>query len=254
MRSRIECLCLPLALLAASTAHAQTSTAPAAGVVEPAALAAMDKMSAKLITLPAFALKADVTTEQVLDTGQKLQYGGTVDIRAHRPDAFKISAVSDIQHRDYYFGGGKFTIMAPRLNYYASVPATGSIGQALDKLKTGYGIELPLADLFTWGTDQSLRMRIKSGYLIRPEKIDSRTCTHYAFRQEQVDWQIWIDDSDQLPCKLVITDTTDPSMPQYVAVLHWDLQTQPSAADLAFAPPADAHQIMLVDLAKGDKK
>ncbi len=36
-----------------------------------------------------------------------------------------------VQNREYYFGGGKFTVLAPRLNYYASVPVTGSIGQSL---------------------------------------------------------------------------------------------------------------------------
>ncbi|WHO40660.1 DUF2092 domain-containing protein [Sphingobium sp. AP49] len=251
MTFRIQYFCLPLLLCAGSTANAQT--APTTGI-EPGAMAAMDKMNAALLALPAFSLKSDVTTEQVLDTGQKLQFGGTVDVQAHRPDAFKISAVSDIQNRDYYFGGGKFTVLAPRLNYYATVPVSGSIGQALDKLKTNFGIELPLADLFTWGTDQTLRTRIKSGYVIRPEKIDSRTCTHYAFRQEKVDWQIWIDDAGQLPCKIVITDTTDPSMPQYTAVLHWDTSARPSAADLAFTAPADAHEIKLVDLSKGDAK
>ncbi len=253
MRSRIKCLCVPLALLAASTAHAQTA-APAAGMVEPAAMDAMDKMSAKLIALPGFALKADVTTEVVLDTGQKLQFTGALDIQVHKPDAFKIVATSDIQNREYYFGGGKFTVLAPRLNYYASVPVTGSIGQSLDSLRTTYGVELPLADLFTWGTDQMLRSRIKSGYVIRPETIDGRTCTHYAFRQEKVDWQIWIEDSSQLPCKMVITDTNDPSMPQYSALMRWDGSARPSAADLAFTAPAGANPIHMVDLSKGEAK
>lgn len=255
MRSRITGICMALAVTASPVAAAP---APA---IEPEALAAVDRMSAALQALPGFVLTSDVTTEKVLETGQKLQFGGTVDVAMHRPDAFRIVANSDIQSREYYFASGKFTVLAPRLKYYASADAPQTIGLALDKLKTTYGIELPLVDLFTWGTDQTIRSRVLSGYMIGPEKIGGRTCDHIAFRQKLVDWQIWIDKGDRpLPCKIVITNTDDPSMPQYSAVLNWDVRTVPQAADLAFVAPAGTHPITLVDqtapaakAAKGDK-
>ncbi|HUD30900.1 MAG TPA: DUF2092 domain-containing protein [Novosphingobium sp.] len=265
MTSRITGICVVvLAAMANAPAAAQPSTASTEAstdeaVVEPEALAAMDRTSAALQALPGFTLKSDVTTEKVLETGQKLQFGGTVDIALHRPDAFKIVASSDIQQREFYFASGTFTVYAPTRKYYASAKAPATIGLALDKLKTEFGIELPLADLFTWGTDQTGRARIRSGYVVGPEKIGSRTCDHIAFRQELVDWQIWIEQGARaLPCKIVITATDDPSMPQYSAVLNWDTATVPRPADIAFVAPADAHRITMVDqsgqAAKGDKQ
>ena len=86
--------------------------------------------------------------------------------------------------------------------------------------------------------------------VIRPERIDKRTCMHYAFRQEKVDWQVWVEEGAQpLPCKLVITSRDDPSMPQYTAVLHWDLTTPVEASALAFTPPADARKIPITEVA-----
>lgn len=252
MTSRFTGICaVALAVIASGPAPAQTPTptgTAAAGAIEPEALVAMDRMSAALQELPGFTMTSDVTTEKVLETGQKLQFGGTVDVAMHRPDAFRIIANSDIQHREYYFSKGQFTVLEPRLKYYASAAAPETIGLALDKLKTTYGLELPLVDLFTWGTDQTVRSRVQSGYMIGPEKVGGRTCDHIAFRQEIVDWQIWIDTGDKpLPCKIVITATDDPSMPQYSAVLNWDVRTVPNAADLAFVAPADSHKITLVD-------
>lgn len=261
MTSRITGICVvAFAVMAMGPAQAQTTAAPdAAPVIEPEALAAMDRMSAALLALPGFVLTSDVTTEKVLETGQKLQFGGTVDMAMHRPDSFRIVANSDIQQREYYFASGKFTVLSPRLKYYATADAPETIGLALDRLKTKYGIELPLVDLFTWGTDQTIRSRVVSGYMVGPEKIGGRTCDHIAFRQKLVDWQIWIDKGAKpLPCKIVITNTDDPSMPQYSAVLNWDVRTVPNAADLAFVAPAGAHQITLVDqtakAAQGDKQ
>lgn len=64
-----------------------------------------------------------------------------------------------------------------------------------------------------------------------------------------MDWQLWIEEGARpLPCKMVITNKDDPAMPQYTAVLHWDTQATPAAADLAFAPPPDAQRITLASL------
>ncbi len=248
-------LCCP-ALVHAQTAS-QTAVADASNPIDPAAMQAMDKMSAALMTLNAFRIDADVTTEQVLMTGQKIQFGGTLQILAQRPNAFKIVADSDLQRREMFYDGKTFTIFAPRLGYYASFPAPSSIGLTIDKARRDFDIELPLADLFTWGTDQTLRSRVQEAMIVRPETIDGNKCTHYAFRQAKVDWQLWVADNGlPLPCKIVITSKEDPAMPQYTAVLRWNTQTPPSAADLAFNPPADAHRITMADLSaakgKGD--
>lgn len=136
-------LCLPLA--AAGPAFAQTAEEVAASM-DPAAMQAMDKMSAYLLTLGAFRITGEASTEQVLMTGQKIQFGGTFDILAKRPNAFKIVTQSDIQHREMYYDGKAFTIFSPRSGYYASFPAASSIGLTIDKARREYGIELPLAD------------------------------------------------------------------------------------------------------------
>ncbi|MDV5822387.1 DUF2092 domain-containing protein [Sphingobium naphthae] len=239
-------LCLPLA--ATGPAFAQTAEEVAASM-DPAAMQAMDKMSAYLLTLGAFRITGEASTEQVLMTGQKIQFGGTFDILAKRPNAFKIVTQSDIQHREMYYDGKAFTIFSPRSGYYASFPAASSIGLTIDKARREYGIELPLADLFTWGTDQTLRSRVQGALVVRPETIGDRKCLHLAFRQERVDWQLWIEEGARpLPCKMVITNKDDPAMPQYTAVLHWDTQATPAAADLAFAPPPDAQRITLASL------
>ena len=51
---------------------------------------------------------------------------------------------------------------------------------------------------------------------IGPSAVDGMTCEQYAFRQEGVDWQIWIQLGDfPLPRKLVIRTLTDDAKPQH---------------------------------------
>lgn len=239
-------------MAAAQTPEVETA---APDPIDPVAIAALDQMAAYLQTLASFRVTADATTEVVLESGQKIQFGGDIDLAVHRPNAFKVVSEADTRTREMYYNDGKFTIFAPRLGYYASFDAPASIGQALDKARTEYGIEVPLADLFTWGTDQTIRARVQEAMVILPETIGDRQCTHYAFRQENVDWQLWLQDGPEpLPCKIVITNKEDPAMPQYSSVLHWDISEPVPAESLAFNPPADAHRITIaeVDDAMGD--
>jgi hypothetical protein len=111
-----------------------------------------------------------------------------------------------------------------------------------------YGLDIPLADLFFWGTEESGVEDIKEAAYIGPARIGGRQCDHYAFRQQNVDWQVWIQSGKQpLPCKLLITTTQVPEQPQYAAVLSWDL-TPHTGTTFAFVPPKAAARIEVAPL------
>jgi hypothetical protein len=236
-------LLLPLAFFGVAS---QGADAQPASAVEPEAVAALDKMGAELRSHNVFVLKADVTNEDVLESGQKLQYAGTLEVQARRPDRFKFSAKSDLRERDIYYDGKAVTIYSPRLGYYASFDAPPTIAETVQKARAEYEVELPLADLFTWGTEKSSAGKLTSAFLVRAETIGGKTCNHYALRQSNVDWQIWIaKDGAALPCKIVITKTSDPSQPQYTAVLNWTFPNSIDEKTFAFAPPSSAKKIVV---------
>lgn len=244
---------IPLALGLGGAAFAQAAAAPAAKP-DADALAALFKMGDALRAMGAFSLSADVTTDTVLESGQKLQGEGTLKIDALRPDKFKISVDANHQARDFYYDGKSLTLFAPKIGYYASVPAPPTIRATLEAVKDKYGLEIPLADLFSLGTDPSLTARIKEGFDAGPDVVAGENCQHYAFRQEAVDWEVWIrSDGPALPCKIVITTTTDPAMPQYAATMKWQ-GGSPAADTFTFTPPANANRIAVADRSATAKK
>ena len=223
-----------------------------ANVVEPAALQALKRMSDYLGTLTTFEINSDTTLDVVTESGQRLQLGGSAHYKVRRPDGFQIDVVGDFRSRRFYFDGKQFTVFAPKLGYYATASAPPTIREALDIMYSKYGIALPLEDLFRWSDPDSPRaQKLISGFLVGPATVNGAATDHYAFREGEHDWEIWIQQGEQpLPRKLVIVDRSDPARPAYVARLTWNTRPALVAEDFTFKPGPDAKAIHLAMLGK----
>ncbi|MEW9838764.1 DUF2092 domain-containing protein, partial [Mesorhizobium marinum] len=114
----------------------------------------------------------------------------------------------------------------------------------LDEADEKYGVQLPLADLFFWGTDRSNVKEITSAFFVGESLIAGDTCDHYAYRAPDVDFQVWIRaNGDPLTCRLVITTMDDEARPEYQATLQWDLEPVLGEGMFSFAPSAGVTQI-----------
>src|SRR5262245_36019011 len=72
------------------------------------AMDALTKMGTYLRSLKAFQVKAEVTSEEVLPSGEKLQFGTMADMVAEKPNHLRIDVNSDREHRVFYFDGKTF--------------------------------------------------------------------------------------------------------------------------------------------------
>jgi hypothetical protein len=245
---------LLMAICLAWTAHGQEpSSRPAtpttSAAVNPDAIAALDRMSAYLRTLRSFHVQSTISREDVLQDGQKVAVDGAVDLLLQRPNRFRVELATDAQHRMFYYDGKSFTIWARRVNYYASVPAPPTIAELTNHLETKYGVELPLADLFYWATGKLNVSNLASAIDAGPSQVTDVTCEHYVFRQDGMDWQVWIQSGEYpLPRKLIVTTTTDDARPQYTSVMTWNLAPAFNDAAFVFTAPAEAHRIALADV------
>jgi hypothetical protein len=208
------------------------------------AITALDRMAAYLRTLKSFQLKANVITEDVRTDGQKVQIERNVDLVARRPDRLYAEIKNDRQQRLFFYDGRNFTLFAPRSNFYATVDAPPSIEKLADALEDKFALELPLVDLFRWGTPEADERVITSAVDLGPSAINGVTCEQYGFRQEGIDWQLWIQLGDApLPCRIVITTLTDVARPQNTTTYSWNLAPSFSDATFAFQAPSDAKRI-----------
>jgi hypothetical protein len=240
-------LCTPIESPVLAKSAPQAAAAEASPV-DPEAVDAVRKMGAYLRSLKAFQVIADVTEDDVLDNGLIVQSTSKVDMLAAAPNRMRVEVTSDEKHRLYLYDGKNFTVWARLVNYYATVPAPPTIVELFRRVYEKYDINLPLIDLFKWGTNEDDIKAIKIATDIGPGTVEGVTCEHYVFHQDNVDWQIWIQLGQfPLPRKLIITTLTDDARPQHSDTLSWNLA--PSFNDQAFAfdPPPDAKRIVFAE-------
>lgn len=239
---------------------AQSSPAQKKADIDPSAMAALDKMGAYLRTLTTFQVKSAETTDDVLDNGQAVQSDRVVDILAVRPNRLFVEIKSDDIHPFFLYDGKNFTMYGQLINYYATVPAPPTIAGLIGELDDKYGIPMPLLDLFLWGSPQSTaNLYITSAIDIGSSSVGGTTCEQYAFRQDGLDWQVWIQQGDYpLPRKLVLTTLTDDARPRHSKLLTWNLAPSFNDATFTFDPPKDAQKITIAEVTasagKGETK
>ncbi len=126
----------------------------------------------------------------------------TIDLQVRRPNRLRADIVTDPKSPQIFFNGKEFTLLGRKVGLYATVPAPATIKELLARIETKYGIAMPLVDLFHWGQDAEAVADIKEAMVIGPSNLGGRMTDHYAFRQEGVDWQIWIAQGNKpLPLK-----------------------------------------------------
>jgi hypothetical protein len=216
--------------------------------VDQKAIDAIQAMSKYLSSLNSFKLSTEGSMDVVTADGQRIQMDGSTDYAVKRP-GFVIKYTSDKKDRNFYYDGKQFTVFSPNLGFYATVPAPATNREVLDTIYNKYGIRLPLEDLFRWNDTNAQRIeKFRAAYDLGTVTLDGVKTTHYAFREPDVDWEVWIQDGDKpLPLKLSIVDRTDPARPAFTTRLKWSPNAAVSTADVTYTPGQGA---MKIDLAQ----
>ena len=240
----------------AAPPQSPTTTIAASSAVEPKAVAALENMGKYLRALKDFTVHGDTTIDLVMEDGQKLQFPGTVDYKVRAPDRLQLDIKTDRKERQLFYDGKKLTVYGPKAKYYATVDAPPTIRELLASRR-----QTTTASRCRWPTcscgapTQAPTSALKSATFVGPARIDGTVTEQYAFRQEGVDWQVWIEPGAKpLPRRLVITTTDDPAQPQYASTLTWNTSCRLKDSAFTFTPPKDSHRIEMVKVRRGRRR
>jgi hypothetical protein len=223
--------------------NSATSVLRPEGVITPEAQAVLDRMQAQFKTMKRFQLSADITRDELLAFGYKLQNNEAAKMWVDAPKHLRLEVNGDIKNRTYVYDGSQLTLAAPDLNVYATTPAPDTLRELVSKLLEN-GVEMPLIDMLYEGRVGSLTDDVRVGLVVGDSNVEGVATDHLAFRQPNVDWQLWVEKGAQaLPRKLLITTRYAVGDPQYQAILHWDLTSPIDAKSFAYVPPAGATKI-----------
>jgi hypothetical protein len=250
--ARLGALLLGAVFAASAWAQQPAPAAPAPQAVNPiapGAIQALKDMGAYLQTLQRFSVVTQVTGERVLADGQKLQHSAKATMEVARPNRLRARIATALAERELIYNGKVATLYAPAQKKYSSVEVSDNLTGLVRRLQERYGIEVPLADLFLWGTADAPLDTIESAMNAGQDIIGNDLCDHFAFRQGKLDWQVWIKAGAQpLPRKLVITNRSDDARPQSVSTIEWDLKPTFKDAIFTWVPSPGAQRVEIVPL------
>jgi hypothetical protein len=224
-----------------------TPTLPAAQAQEldPNATEVLQFMSDYLAETESFSVNADIDFEVVARTGQKLQFSSYATVLMERPNGLYIERQGPVADAEIFFNGSQLTLFGRRLNAYAQQSLEGTIDDAIRAFEFETGIPFPGADLLFSDPYAVLSEGVESSLYLGTAYIDGVEVHHLAFREDETDWQIWVQTGDvPLPMKYVITTKWLTGAPQYeIRLRNWDTSPDVSDNPFTFTAPANATEL-----------
>lgn len=196
-------------------------------------------MSDYLADTEAFSVNADVDFEIVARTGQKLQFSSYASMVMQRPTGLFIQRRGPLADAEIFFDGSQITLFGRRLNAYAEIPLSGTIDDAIRTMESETGLPFPGADLMFADPFAVLSDGVESSTYLGTAYIDGVEVHHLAFREADVDWQLWVQTGDRpLPMKYVITTKWVTGAPEYsIRLRDWNTNPQIASDRFTFIPP-----------------
>jgi hypothetical protein len=221
------------------------SIAPSAQAQDQDATKILKAMTDYVASQKVISATYDSDIEVITNNLQKIQFASSGQMLLSRPDKARVSRIGGYVDAELVFDGKTLSVLGKNLNAYAQTDATGSIDQLVARLRDEFGVPIPGADLLLSGAYDEMMEDVLDAKHIGRGVIDGVECDHLAFRNNDIDWQIWIQlGSRPIPRKYVITNKAVAGAPQYtLRMKEWKTDVQVPADAFAFKPPADAKKV-----------
>jgi hypothetical protein len=208
----------------------------------------LDQVCDFLKAQQSFTVTMDVTYDNVLDSGSKVQYSAYQNLWVQKPDRLRSDYVGDQRVTNFFYDGKSFTLQAPQQNYYATKPAPATLDAVLDQVDQNYGITIPMSNLLASDPCADMKADVQRTIFIGNDMVNREEMYHILVIGKQRDYQMWVtQDEPPLMRKAIITYKDLPEAPQYTVLLsNWNFKPRISEETFTFTPPKGAQKIELL--------
>jgi hypothetical protein len=227
-----------------------TAVSSVARAGEAEAKSLLKAMSDYMAGQKAISFDYDANFEIVTTDDQKIDLASSGQVSLSRPDKIRATRVGGFANVEIVFDGKTLTLLGKNANVYTQAEIPGTVDHLIDELKDKYHRPLPAADLLLSNAYDQLMPDVLDVKDLGSGVIGGVECDHLAFRNKEVDWQIWIAQGDHpYPCRFVITSKLVAGGPQYsIQVRNWKAGGDVSSTDFTFKAPSGAKSVDMKDL------
>ncbi|WP_225766717.1 DUF2092 domain-containing protein [Inquilinus sp. Marseille-Q2685] len=187
----------------------------------------------------------DADIEVITPQLEKIQFTSSGEALLSRPDKLRMRRTGGYADVEQSFDGKTLTVYGRSINAFAQLDTPGTVDQLIDRLRTEYSVSAPGADLLLSRVYDELMADVIEAKHIGQGVIDGIECEHLAFRNQDTDWQLWVEiGARPIPRKLVITSKAIAAAPQYtLRIKTWKTDVPAEAEQFALDLPPDAKKI-----------
>ena len=217
-------------------------------LVDPSAIALLDRMSILIGELEAASFE--------LNTSQDIQHGeygmitrhGTHKVYLKGPDKMQVTSKVSGKTTSIWSAGQGIWYYVFDENNYSFLPLEGNLIEVFDGLYFQYGVEMPAADIFYPAFTDDILQAYDELRLVGMTEIDGKKCFQILARSEHEVMQIWLrNDAFFLPVKMMIRSQENEQVRIYEAEFEqWSINPQLPDSMFIFNPPANASKILML--------
>jgi hypothetical protein len=187
----------------------------------------------------------DINIEIVTNEGQKLQLSSFAKVTMERPSKLHIEREGMASDVYLIYDGETLTLYGGKTNSYGQLSGSGTIDDAFNIYEMETGMADPGAGILRADPYEALSYNTESSSYIGVGYVNGIECHHLAFREEKVDWQLWVQVGDTpLPMKFIITSKFLASGPQYeMRFKNWNTNPVIDENIFTFLPPDGARKV-----------
>lgn len=186
-------------------------------------------MSRKLADAKSFSFSTSEFHDRIKPNGQKVQINVSRDVIVRRPNGFwtKYSGDRDFE---FWYDGKMLTGISNAKKIYIQRELPPTLDEALDMLAKRLNMDLPMSDiLYSSPYDAFMDDQTHGGFKGK-ENIEASSCSHIAYVGAAVDWDLWINEKDSLPCRLEMKYKGEKGISFYrITFSKWNLNPQVKA-------------------------
>ena len=197
-----------------------------------------------------FSFEIDIAFDNVLVTGEKVQYSAYQEIIVRRPDRLFVDYVGDLKVSQLFHDGENISILDSDAGLYVTEDAVGTIDDLVFGLEESREIAIPLSTLVLSEPFERISNAINNSTYLGTSYVNRVPARHMLFTTDEKDYQVWVSEGDNpLIQKIVITYKILSGQPQYTAVFsNWNFDPNTEDETFTFVPAEGDRQVDFLPL------
>lgn len=149
--------------------------------------------------------------------------------------------------REFYYDGGRFTVVDVESDAYAQANFSGGFELLVERARSEYGLELPIWSVLSTGYQGEYMGKADSAAYVGLTRVGGEEAHHLALSSYEEDWQVWISTDPDSPRLLMLvgTDPYSQGWPQFRAYFtDWDFAPEIAEGSFTFVPSETSERMV----------